>query len=314
MPDNKIGDLFGWVSPHNTTARPFVKWAGGKGNLLPQLEKLLPVNFDTISNVTYIEPFVGGGAMLFHMLRNHKNIEKVVINDINADLIRCYDLIARKPQILIDYLKKIEERYYQCGEEKRVKLYYDYRDMYNRAGLEPDERAAVFIFLNHTCFNGLYRVNKKGEFNVPFGYYKSPKICNEVLLMDNHHLLSSVDLLIRTPGDYKKIVKNLSRRNLNFVYLDPPYRPISVTSYFKQYSSDPFGDTQQEELKIFFDTLSSKGCLLMLSNSDSKDDNGESYFESLYEGYNIKKLSAPRYINKNSNRRANLKEVLIRNY
>lgn len=314
MPKYKVGNLFGWEPASNIIAKPFVKWAGGKNGLLPQLENLLPQNFDNIKEVTYIEPFVGGGAMLFHMLRNHKNIKKAIINDINVDLIKCYELIANNPQELIKHLKEIETSYYRKSDNERKDLYYLYRDRYNSKDVLPNERAALFVFLNHTCFNGLYRVNKKGEFNVPYGSYKQPKICNDGLIMENHRLLSSVELVIRTPGDYKMVAKNLSRRYVNFVYLDPPYRPLSVTSYFKQYSSDPFGDTQQEELKSFFDELSSKGCLLMLSNSDSKDENGESYFETLYKGYDLKKLLAPRFIGTSSDGRMKLNEVLIRNY
>ena len=314
MPEHKVGNLFGWEPASNTIAKPFVKWAGGKSGLLSQLENLLPQDFDMLKDVTYIEPFVGGGAMLFHMLRKHKNIKKAVINDIDVDLIRCFELIAKNPRVLIRRLREMEILYYRCSENEKNDLYYLYRDRYNGEDIDQDEKAALFIFLNHTCFNGLYRVNKNGKFNVPFGRYKYPNICNEALLMENHRLLSSVNLIIRTPGDYKLIVRNLSRRHTNFVYLDPPYRPLSVTSYFKQYSSDPFGDTQQEELKTFFDELSLRECLLMLSNSDSKDENGNSYFETLYNGYNIKKLLAPRYIGTHSDGRTKLNEVLIRNY
>lgn len=295
-------------------AKPFVKWAGGKGGLLPQMEGLLPADFSDIPNVTYIEPFVGGGAMLFHMLRHHKNIRRAVINDINADLIHCYQLIKDKPQILIERLRTIEKNFYQLDFDGRKELYYAYRDQYNYTDINADERAAVLIFLNHTCFNGLYRVNAAGKFNVPYGRYKKPVICNEELIIEDHRLLKSVELVVREPGDYKLVRKNLSKNHTNFVYLDPPYRPLNVTSSFREYSNSPFGDKQQVELKLFCDNLSSQGCLVMLSNSDSKDENGESYFEKLYNGYHLERILAPRFINANSQKREKLTEVVIRNY
>ena len=216
MPQNTV------VKKKAVVAKPFVKWAGGKGNLLQKLEALLPTDFDDLENVTYIEPFVGGGAMLFYMLQRHKCIRRAVINDINADLIRCYRLIANDPQILIDRLKSIKNNYYSVDFPARKELFYAYRDQYNSEGIHADERAALFIFLNHTCFNGLYRVNAAGKFNVPYGRYKKPVICNEELIMADHRLLNSVELVIRQAGDYKFVRQNLSRNHSNFVYFDPP--------------------------------------------------------------------------------------------
>lgn len=294
--------------------KPFVKWAGGKGNLIQKLEALLPANFDDLQDVTYIEPFVGGGAMLFHMIRHHKCIRKAVINDINQDLIRCYQLITKTPQVLIEHLREIENNYYSVSASARKELYYAYRARYNSENIPPDERAALFIFLNHTCFNGLFRVNSAGRFNVPYGRYKKPIICNEELIMSDHRLLSSIELLIRQPGDYKFVRQNLSKKNLNFIYLDPPYRPLSITSSFKGYSNSPFGDKQQEELKSFCDRLSNQNCLIMQSNSDSKTEDGKSYFDALYDGYDIQRISTLRFINANPEKRVKLTEVVIRNY
>ena len=308
MPRNTV------VKKKAVVAKPFVKWAGGKGNLLQKLEALLPTDFDDLENVTYIEPFVGGGAMLFHMLLHHKCITRAVINDINPDLIRCYQLIANNPQILIERLKDIENNYYSVDISARKELFYAYRDQYNSEEIHPDERAALFIFLNHTCFNGLYRVNAAGKFNVPYGRYKKPVICNEELIMADHQLLNSVELVIRQPGDYKLIRQNLRRSHVNFVYFDPPYRPLSTTSYFKEYSNNPFEDRQQEELKHFCDRLSALDCLIMLSNSDSKDENDVCYFEKLYEGYYFSRILAPRFINANPKKRNELEEIVIRNY
>jgi len=308
MPQNTV------VKNKVVIAKPFVKWAGGKGNLLQKLEALLPADFDDLQNVTYIEPFVGGGAMLFHMLNNHKNIKRVVINDINSDLIRCYYLLANTPQVLIDRLKNIENNFYCVDVHARKELFYAYRDQYNSEGIHPDERAALFIFLNRTCFNGLYRVNASGKFNVPYGRYKKPVICNEELILADHRLLNSVDLVIRQPGDYKLVRQNLSRNHPNFLYFDPPYRPLSATSSFKEYSNNPFEDRQQEELKQFCDRLSVQNCLIMLSNSDSKTENGDSYFEELYVGYVIQRILASRFINAAPEKRKKLTEVVIRNY
>jgi DNA adenine methylase len=308
MPQNTV------VKKKAVVAKPFVKWAGGKGNLLQKLEALLPTDFDDLENVTYIEPFVGGGAMLFHMLQRHKCITRAVINDINADLIRCYQLIANEPKILIDRLKNIEKCFYNMDLPSRKEFFYDYRDQYNSEGIHPDERAALFIFLNHTCFNGLHRVNAAGKFNVPYGRYKKPVICNEELIMADHWLLNSVELEIRQPGDYKLVRQNLSRYHPNFVYFDPPYRPLSATSSFKEYSNNPFEDRQQEELKQFCDRLSAQNSLIMQSNSDSKTEDGNSYFEALYEGYDIQRLLASRFINADPEKRRKLTEVVIRNY
>ena len=180
-------------------AKPFVKWAGGKTQLLSQLEALLPADFDQQENLTYIEPFVGGGAMLFHMLQQHSNIRRAVINDINEDLIRCYRLIKDNPQMLIDRLRNLENVFYNHDIIDQKELYYAYRDQFNREDINPDERAALFVFLNHTCFNGLFRVNALGKFNVPFGRYKHPIICNEDVIMEDHRLLNSVETIIREP-------------------------------------------------------------------------------------------------------------------
>lgn len=294
-----------------TIAKPFVKWAGGKGKLIKILESQLPADFDQQQNVTYIEPFVGGGAMLFHMLNNHPNIKRAVINDVNKDLIRCYRLIKESPEILIEKLERIESAYRALEtEEGRKDFFYATRNVYNEHLQDDNERAANFIFLNHTCFNGLYRENGAGKFNVPFGRYKNPTICNVDVIMADHVALSKVDIYC---GNYSNIIKHLGR-DINFVYLDPPYRPLLGSSNFKQYSKGSFGDKEQIELKLFCDRLTEQGCYWMLSNSDSTNENGTNYFEELYEDYNFMKILAPRVINAFADRRTSQLEILIRNF
>ena len=295
-------------------AKPFVKWAGGKASLLTQLERLLPNNFDEFENVTYIEPFVGGGAMLFHMLRHHTNITRAVINDVNKDLIHCYELIRDNPLVIIEQLEIIEKLYNSYDQTEKKLLYYNFREKYNEEHLDSDEKAALFLFLNHTCFNGLFRVNNQGKFNVPYGSYKHTLRFDTSVIWEDHKLLNGIKVIIKKPGDYQEIRRNLSRVGKNFIYLDPPYRPMSTTSNFKGYSRFPFDDFQQEELKMFCDYLWKKDCLIMLSNSDSKTKEGESYFELLYDNYNFVKLYAPRCINAFPNKRVKTSEVLIRNY
>lgn len=292
------------------SAKPFVKWAGGKGNLLGYLESQLPSDFDLQEKVTYIEPFVGGGAMLFHMLDTHPNIRRVVINDINKDLIKCYQLVKGDPQTLIKLLKPFELKYNELDEHERRSFFYEVRKEYNNVELTDDQRAAHLIFLNRTCFNGLYRENANGSFNVPFGRYKKPKIYNEEILMADHEVLSKVDIYC---GDYKRMLSHLGK-GYNFVYLDPPYRPLLGSTNFKDYSKSGFGDTEQVELKSFCDKLKAKGCKLMLSNSDSTNEDGSSYFETLYEGYSFGKVFAPRFINAYAEKRVKQSEVLIKNY
>lgn len=300
-------------------AKPFVKWAGGKGSLLKQLEAMLPEDFDDRKEVTYIEPFVGGGAMLFHMLNTHKNIKRVIINDINKDLIKCYEMIRDTPRDLIKRLSEIEKQYYSVASDSRDKVYYAYRESFNEDELTAEQRAAIFIFLNHTCFNGLYRENRSGGFNVPFGRYKKPVICNKDLIMSIHSLFKSIHIEIYC-GDYSNIAKHLSKKCVNFVYFDPPYRPLNEKSNFNDYNKSGFGDNEQRLLKEFCDKISKRNCQIMLSNSDSMNEDGSSFFEELFETntetaiYNIERVFAPRYINAFAVKRQNVNEVLLRNY
>ena len=296
-------------TPH-VVVKPFVKWAGGKGTLVNVLASHLPADFRIKKKVTYIEPFVGGGAMLFYMLTHFPNIRRAVINDVNADLILCYLPIKKKPEILIEQLIRIEEEYLQLQTiDEKSAYFYQMRDKYNNAIEKEEARAACFIFLNKTCFNGLYRVNTTGKFNVPFGKYEKPTICNKELIMADHEALRKVDIYT---GNYSEIQKHLGK-DYNFVYIDPPYRPLSGTAYFKEYSHNVFDDKEQEKLKVFCDKLTTKGCDIMQSNSNSMDGTTP-YFVKLYQGYFVDQIMAHRYINAHVGKREKETELLIKNY
>ncbi len=292
-------------------AKPFVKWAGGKGSLINQLIECLPQDFAVQQNITYIEPFVGGGAMLFYMLTHYPNIKRAIINDVNEDLINCYLLIKNNPNKLIALLRNIKDEYYQLPNlEKKSQYYYQKRERYNNNKFSQEERAACFIFLNKTCFNGLYRVNTKGKFNVPFGKYEHPNICDEELIKADHKVLQKVEIYV---GGYENITNHLGKRD-NFVYIDPPYRPLSGSACFIEYTRNIFDDTEQENLKTYCDILTQKGCKIMQSNSNSLDNNGESYFAKLYNEYTIKQILAHRFINAHAGKREKETELLIMNY
>ena len=299
-------------NPNKTTsARPFVKWAGGKRSLISQLEEQLPANFDKWENVTYIEPFVGGGAMLFYMLQQYPNIKHAVINDINSDLTTCYQTIRDNTEELIKSLREIQEAYYSMQtEEARKEFYLAVRDRYNQKNLDAIENTTKFIFLNRTCFNGLYRVNKKGLFNVPFGKYSNPQICDETTIRADSELLKRVEILT---GDFKETF-NYAKGNTLF-YFDPPYRPLSDTSSFNDYAKEAFNDDAQIRLKEYCDKVNEAGFSFMLSNSDCKGKNEEdNFFDVLYGKYHIERVWASRSINANPDKRGKLTEILVRNY
>ena len=207
-------------------AKPFIKWVGGKGQLIEQLDSLLPEDFENWEDVTYIEPFIGGGAMLFYMLQRYPNIKHAVINDVNPDLTNLYSVVRDFPESLIESLSYIENKYFVLqSDEERREFYLKHRDWYNAKNNDYIENAALFIFLNKTCFNGLYRVNKKGLFNVPFGKYKNPKICDSDTIRKDSELLQRVEILT---GDFEKTF-DYAKGNTLF-YFDPPYRPLTKTS------------------------------------------------------------------------------------
>lgn len=296
----------------STEAKPFLKWAGGKGQLLSQLAEHLPGRIGE-EPFTYIEPFVGGGAMLFYMLQHFGNIRKAVINDVNEDLISTYSIIRDDVEALIIRLQVLEQEYLSIdGQEARSRLFYAIRDRYNQRRDDGIVRASQLIFLNKTCFNGLYRVNAKGLFNVPFGRYANPTICNADLLRADSRLLRSAHVEI-LQGDFTQTLQQAD--GLTFVYLDPPYRPLDATSNFTAYAKGDFDDDDQRQLAAFCKRLDDKGCLWMESNADCSAKNPEdTFFEDLYRDYHIHRVSASRFINANPSKRGKLTELVIKNY
>ena len=294
-----------------TKAKPFIKWVGGKSQLIEQLEALLPADFDKKEDVTYIEPFVGGGAMLFHMLQTHKNIKHAVINDINPDLITCYKIVRDRPDDLIRSLTCIQEDYYSVKNEEAKKAYYlRMRERFNGKPSDPIENTTLFFFLNRTCFNGLYRVNKTGTFNVPCGRYERPLICDADTIHADSRLLQRVTILM---GDFEQTYGHISGNT--FFYFDPPYRPLSDTSSFNDYAKEAFNDAAQIRLKHFCDRLQHAKIPFMLSNSDCLGKNGtDRFFDDLYANYDINRVWASRSVNANGAKRGKLTEILVRNY
>lgn len=291
-------------------AKPFVKWVGGKSQLLDQLEAKLPADFAQWENVTYIEPFVGGGAMLFHMLQTHPNISRAIINDINPDLTTCYKVVRDNPDALVDSLKRIQAEYYALpDEETKRNFYMQKRERFNTKSLNPIENTTLFFFLNRTCFNGLYRVNKSGLFNVPFGKYETPTICDPITIYADSELLQRVEILT---GDYQQTLEFAGDNTL--FYFDPPYRPLSDTSSFNDYAKEAFNDAAQIRLKKFCDAVEAAGYKFMLSNSDCFAKNKDRFFEDLYLRYHIDRVWASRNVNANASKRGKLTELLIRNF
>lgn len=293
--------------------RPFVKWAGGKGSLIPQLENFYPFELENETINKYVEPFVGGGAVLINILQKY-DMKEVYAFDINIDLINCYNVIQNNVEELIKELSEKEDKFLRLENEGRQSYFYDIRKEYNSYRINENElnvkRAVEFIFLNRTCYNGLYRVNKHGEFNVPCGKYKNPTICDTNNLTNLSFLMKNV---VFKYGDYKKSEKYID--NNTFVYFDPPYRPLSVTSGFTSYTKEDFNDENQKELSKYFRKLDKKGAKLMLSNSNPKNTNkDDNFFEEIYKGFNINEISAKRMINAKSKGRGEISELLITNY
>ncbi len=287
----------------NKIAKPFLKWAGGKTQLISEIEKALPFQFNN-SKFTYIEPFVGSGAILFWMLNNFPNMEKAVINDINADLINTYKTIASKPKELISVLEILQNEYHSLDskETEKKEYYYEKRELYNTRNTEKSIQAALFIFLNRTCFNGLYRVNKSNGYNVPMGSYKKPTICDSENILAVSKALQRVEILC---GDYQKTLDSVNQNSI--FYFDPPYKPLNATSSFNSYAKDEFNDFEQIRLRDFCTKLDMMGHQWILSNSDVKGkDSNDNFFDDLYSQFNINRVDAKRSINANPEKRGKL--------
>jgi DNA adenine methylase len=294
--------------------KPFLKWAGGKGQLIGQISEHLPDAFKTGRIKNYLEPFLGGGAIYF-WLAAHYDFEKAYLYEINHSVVNTYQVIQSNVKKLIKELSGLEIDYCTSSEKVREKMFYEKRSEFNvylhkKTANNLVRHAALLIFLNKTCFNGLYRVNSNGEFNVPFGRYKNPTICNEDNLMAVSELLQNAEIVC---GDFS-LCLNCATRN-SFVYFDPPYRPLSLTASFTSYSKDTFDDNAQKRLRKVYGELDNRGVRIMLSNSDPKNvDPKDTFFDDLYHGYTIKRLAATRLINCNAEKRGIVTEILVTNY
>lgn len=348
-----------------TRGRPFIKWAGGKTQLLQTFERFYPAELRRGEIERYVEPFVGSGAVMLDIMQRYP-VEEAFIADVNPALTAAYTVIKKHVEQLIEFLLALEKEYLALGEEARQEFYYVMRERYNRlntglaaggqgnghrggAANKPDKpggnrpghgiktincppgepgpapgpetcgygncsreviRTGLFLFLNRTCYNGLYRVNRSGRFNVPAGRYKKPRICDAENLRAVSRVLQRVTVL---RGDYRDCARYINKTS--FVYFDPPYRPLSATAGFTSYHSGNFNDRNQEELAAFFRSMDRTGALLMLSNSNPKNtDAADDFFDRLYRGFNIHSVEARRAINSRGNSRGNISELIITNY
>ena len=291
------------------TAKPFIKWVGGKTQLLDDIKNSLPKDLDKRGSLTYIEPFVGGGAVLFWILQEYPNITRAVINDINAELICTYRVIKNDVDTLIAELSRLQAEYLPLSAEDRKDYYLAQRALFNTKSTTDVQTAALFIFLNRTCFNGLYRVNSKGEFNVPHGKYSNPRICDEATLRADAVLLQKVEILC---GDFAQTGEYAGQNVL--YYFDPPYRPLTETSAFTSYATGGFDDAEQIRLRDFCDEIARNKSMFVASNSDPKNvDSEDRFFDKLYEMFNIKRVSAARMINSKADGRGSISEIMISN-
>lgn len=290
--------------------KPFVKWVGGKSQLLHQLEKFISTDGEQVFT-KYAEPMVGGGALLFSVLSKF-HFDKLYISDINAELINVYNVVKNNVDELVDKLTQMQLSFVPMDDNGRKYFYYTVRERFNTLSLTAEssiEKAALFIFLNKTCFNGLYRVNKKGQFNVPMGAYKNPTICDESNLRNVSKALQNVTIVC---GDYSLSQSFIDKNT--FVYIDPPYRPISKTATFTAYNTDCFDDNEQIRLAKFINDINLSGAKVLLSNSDPQNnDPDDRFFEDLYSSYTITKVEANRAINSKGDSRGKIKELLICN-
>lgn len=299
-------------SNNKNCVKPFLKWAGGKGQLINEIEKYYP--FEDSGITKYAEPFVGGGAVLFDILNKYE-LEEVYISDINSELINAYIAVRDNVDTLIALLAEHQNQYIPLETDERKIYYLSKRERFNELKIYGDasdniEKAALMIFLNKTCFNGLYRVNRKGLFNVPMGAYKNPLICDENNLRAVSDKLQNVRIVC---DDYRKSAEFIDKHT--FVYVDPPYRPITKTAKFTSYTEELFDDMQQTKLAEFVTEMGSIGAKILVSNSDPKNaDKNDDFFDRIYSKLSISRVQAARMINSNSSARGKITELLISNY
>ncbi len=300
-------------------AKPFLKWAGGKTQLLSHFQQYYPHELKQGKLTTYIEPFLGSGAVFLDIIQ-HYPIKKIYLNDFNKELILSYQVLKQTPNVLIEHLYKLQQVFDSLNESGREQFFYQMRFNFNQQRLMINyanfaenwiEHAAQLIFLNKTCFNGLFRLNSKGEFNVPFGHYKKPRIVDSENLIHVSQLLQKVELHC---GHYQHCLNFADKHS--FIYFDPPYRPLSKTANFTCYTGTPFDDKEQQQLAHFFNVLhQNTGAKLMLSNSDPKNiDINDHFFDFLYQNHSIQRIPAKRMINSVGQKRGNINEILVMNY
>ncbi|MEZ5334928.1 MAG: DNA adenine methylase [Methanolobus sp.] len=291
--------------------------------MLPEFEKRFPPGLYSGEIKKYVEPFVGGGAVLFHVIGKF-SFDECHVYDANEELVLAYSVVKKNPHELISLLQQMQQDFLQLDDEKRKEFFYSKREEFNNKKAEIDfenysdnwiERASMIIFLNKTCYNGLFRVNSKGGFNVPFGRYKNPKIADAENLLSVSDALQNVEIHLGDFEDCKKVVNNST-----FVYFDPPYRPLNKTSSFTSYSKDSFNDEDQIRLAGLYKKLDKKGAKLMLSNSDPRNENpdddffDELYSNRMYPNFNIERVPATRMINCNAQKRGSINELIVTNY
>lgn len=279
----RVALFAGAPAERNRAASPFLKWAGGKSELLQHLVTKVPRSFNT-----YWEPFLGGGALFFHLAPT-----SAVLSDLNEDLVNCYQVVRSDVEPLIEELKKHRNEKAHFLKVRKMQPWE----------LDSIQRAARLVYLNKTCYNGLYRVNLRAEFNVPFGQYDNPRICDPIALRAASRTLQNAEI---TAKDFRFLLYRAQPGD--FIYLDPPYNPLSTTASFTSYSEAPFGDREQKALREVFRALDERGCRLMLSNSDTQ------YIRKLYSNFNTEPVLASRAINCRGDKRGKISELIIRNY
>jgi DNA adenine methylase len=302
----------------NTKVKPFLKWAGGKGQLVQKFINIYPAELIKGCIKNYYEPFLGGGAVFFDIASNYR-INSARLYDINDELILTYKVVQKNVNKLIEFLSRYKTSYLGLSYEKRKEYYYELRRNYNLQRFNTDHkkysenwipRAAQMIFLNKTCYNGLFRVNSKGEFNSPAGDYKNPEIFDHENLINASKLLSCSEIIRADFKDFRP-----ENAGESFIYFDPPYRPISHTAYFTSYAKEEFTDADQCVLANLFKELDKKGAKLMLSNSDPKNINpDDNFFDMLYKDYYIQRIPARRMVNSDVTGRGEINELVVTNY